>query len=104
MNRKTMLARLKAGEDPLELSIEKWRDIVDGKGRDSGESNCALCETHKEGYRVNCEECRIYIETGQHSCDGTPQERYVWAKGKEKEELARAELEFLKSLRKEATP
>ena len=57
MTREEMLKRLDAGEDPLDLSIEKWRDIVKHlngivkfgeydwrieKGRD----NCALCETH----------------------------------------------------------
>jgi len=55
MTRDEMLKRLKAGEDPLELSIQKWRDIVEGKGEDLGINNCALCEKFE-----NCQACFNY--------------------------------------------
>ena len=88
MNRKEMLARLKKGEDPLELSIEKWQDIVDGKGSDYGHLDCALCETHE------CSECPI------GDCVGTPYDAYWQATStKQRKKAAKAELEFLKSLR-----
>ena len=95
MNRKDMLKRLEAGEDPLELSIEKWRDIVDGKGCDYGSNNCALCEIVD-----HCYSCPVNVVTEQE-CYGTPYYEYVYAPTEEiKKEAALAELKFLLSLRK----
>jgi len=110
-----MLARLKKGEDPLELSIEKWQDIVDGKGRNFGDKNCALCEvdfiaeeTNDEDYLHQCQTCIIFKKTGQEGCNETPYTNYSNAKKANEnpkilKELAKEELEFLKLLRKEAT-
>lgn len=96
MNRKQMLARLKKGEDPLELSIEKWQDIVDGKGRDYGYKNCALCETYFE-----CKGCPIDTGRQPFGCWGTPYDNYQYANStRARREAASKELEFLKSLRK----
>jgi len=95
MNRAEMLRRLKAGEDPLELSIEKWQDIVDGKGRNSGAKNCALCEA------LHCGKCSVSDKTGLPSCEGTPYMEFVLCSTKsERLRCAKEELEFLKSLRK----
>lgn len=92
MKRKEMLARLAKGEDPLELSIEKWQDIVDGKGRDYGITNCALCATH-----FLCDNCPV------EDCYDTPYHDYEKATStKARKEAAKKELEFLESLRKEA--
>ena len=44
MDRSEMLERLEKGEDPLDVAIKKWEDIVDGTGVDKG--NCALCEVY----------------------------------------------------------
>ncbi len=98
MNRSEMLRRLAAGEDPLELSIEKWQDIVDGKGKNGASDNCALCEKY-----VICDVCLIFKKTGK-CCDSTFYGDYILAlalgKKDEAESFAQKELEFLKSLRK----
>ena len=43
MNRKDMLSRLKAGYDTIDVSLEKWYGVRDGKGDDG---DCALCHVH----------------------------------------------------------
>ena len=94
MNRTEMLRRLKAGEDPLELSIEKWQDIVDGKGRNNGSENCALCQM------FSCRVCPIKKKTG-FACSGTPYFHFGHSHTKlDRLHWAKKELEFLKSLRK----
>jgi len=98
MNREEMLARLKKGEDPLELSIEKWQDIVDGKGEELGEDNCALCQVSK----VICSDCPVFKKTKQEACCGTPYSDFTSTyEEDERKKLAKKELAFLKSLRKE---
>jgi len=67
MERGEMLARLKKGDDPLDISIDKWRSIVNGKGVDSAAKNCALCETYGEvkgGPYPSCGDCPAYSESG----------------------------------------
>ena len=105
MNRKQMLARLKKGEDPLELSIEKWQDIVNQKRKNPnfGERNCALCEEYGKN---NCEGCPVYLKTKAIGCANTPYEDYYeeYEYGEKDHKtlaaLAQKELEFLKTLRK----
>jgi len=46
MNENEMKERLAKGEDPLELSILKWEDIVYHGGEDMGFQNCALCDVY----------------------------------------------------------
>jgi len=61
MNREDMLRRLGEGEDALELSIEKWQDIVDGKGVDNGHYNCALCRTYDvANTKTKCGGCPLF--------------------------------------------
>ena len=105
MNSREMLARLKKGEDPLELSIEKWEDIVNQK-RKSGsfsERNCALCAVYGEKY---CKGCPVYQKTEAIGCANTPYEDYYveyYYGDKDYKTLtaiAKKEVEFLKSLRK----
>lgn len=96
MNRSEMLKRLEAGEDALELSIEKWQDIVDGKGKNYDSLNCALCESIP-----TCKLCIIFKKTGESDCEETPYEKYDEAHTtKQRKKYALEELEFLKSLRK----
>ena len=100
MNRQEMLERLAKGEDPLELSIQKWQDIVDGKGQDEGDLNCALCEEYSP---KDCEGCPIREKTGKSDCADTPYFGYQDKMTKPaKLRWAKKELEFLKSLRKKA--
>jgi hypothetical protein len=58
MDRETMLKRLEAGYEPIDISIEHWLDIKkawkNGNYAPFGSSNCALCETNKENGCVNC--------------------------------------------------
>ena len=104
-----MLRRLQAGEDPLDLSIEKWQDIVDCVDRirqveefpkelEEGEANCALCETY-----LGCEGCPIRERTESRSCLGTPYYRFrmAWHDGAiwTMRLAAREMLEFLKHLK-----
>jgi hypothetical protein len=97
MDRKEMLERLEAGENPLEVSIQKWQDIVDGKGKNDGAFNCALCLTFR------CKDCPVTVKTGGHSCHHTPYYYYILAEERGDKELMRKyaleELIFLKSLR-----
>ena len=101
MKVREMRKRLDAGEDALELSIEKWQDIVDGTGEELEDKNCALCKLYnkkEENEESNCLPCPIYKRTGKKYCQNTPYEEYYCypIRGKKK---AEAELEFLKSLR-----
>jgi hypothetical protein len=101
MNREEMLQGLKDGKDPLELSIQKWQDIVkqieDGILPDYcgvDRSNCALCEVYDID---DCARCPSY------SCSKTPYHQFMLAmEAKDKVSMltqARLELEYLKCLR-----
>ena len=100
MDRKEMLARLKKGEDPLEVAIQKWQDIVEGKGKDHGGVNCALCKVHED-----CEACPVFEKTKEWDCLETPYVAYRKAIEADQSDkilkaIAKKELEFLKALRK----
>ena len=106
MKEKEMIERLEAGEDPLELSIEKWQDILDGTGEELGDQNCALCV--KFGHNIDCDGCPI-AEDGYIDCQGTMYVPYRRALHERLEsnsddktaelDAAKKELEYLKSLR-----
>ena len=111
MNREEMLKRLKAGEDPLDLSIEKWKDIVDclnqiqqveefGEELEAGRDNCALCEVYR-----NCHLCPVSEWTHKKGCVGTPYDDFKLVRRvgdlKTMRIAAEQELEFLISLKKE---
>ena len=102
-------------EQAIQLSIEKWEDIVNGEGIDEGGFNCALCKQ----YFFFCvaddaSKCPIYELTGKVNCDGTPYEKWLNHQRKLHPEaihikrvecntckrLAKKELEFLRSLLK----
>lgn len=103
MEREDMLRRLENGEDPLELSIEKWQDIVDGKGEDEENSNCALCEKYQTNIppiyylQEACKGCPVFQKTKKRFCRDTLYHYYQYSKSTED---AIEELNFLKSLRK----
>lgn len=116
--------------EALEGSIAKWQAIVDGSGVDDGGANCPLCAEFADQVDPDhgpddegdlspdaamCHGCPVKATTGQWGCNGTP---YMdWAKTVEfslsleglvrraesdaDRALARAELEFLQSLRPE---
>jgi len=115
MKREDMERRLEEGEDPLELSIEKWKDIINGDGYDHGSGNCALCSVYYNG-PTNCENCPVCIATGHSNCEETPYDNYEDSLGgdpvtinearridakraRNMLKVAKKELEFLKSLR-----
>lgn len=99
-----MLRKLEAGEDPLELAIQKWQDIVDDKGENQGTANCALCQKYFTAEHVNCGGCPVFAKTGVEGCADTPyeelEEMSEEAYYNPPKKIAIAELEFLKSLRK----
>ena len=105
MNRKDMLRRLEAGENALELSIQKWQDIVNGEGKDDYRDICALCEVHrlsreeeyKHSYSIACDNCPVKLKTGKPFCQNSP-----WSETRSSfsKMPAKLELDFLKSLRK----
>jgi hypothetical protein len=97
----------------LEGSIAKWAAIVGGTGEDNGVDNCPLCDLFINGDDddSDCEGCPVALKVKERGCYGTP---YTdWASHQRKgyemmpwkaatlyeKGLARAELEFLKSLR-----
>lgn len=119
---------MSCGGNPLELSISKWADIVNGVGTDDGRDSCGLCiaasvlakVSHFELFQGTiyfhslCDFCLIEKVTGQRYCGGTPYEKWCdhitsvhnteIYKAKEVlcdvcRELGLEELEFLKSLR-----
>jgi len=113
LDRREMLKRLYGkGEDPLELSIRKWEDIYDAIKRcrkyipetigklEDGIHNCALCEI---AFDSGCGSCPVAQSTKSRSCIGTPYWAFTNALRKSDlyglKRAARAEIEFLKSLR-----
>ena len=77
MNRDQMLDALRAGEDPLEVTIRKYRTLPsllddDGglpKGHKPHGENCALCEKH---YRSRREGDEDYCGPGDVKCGDCP--------------------------------
>ena len=111
MKREEMLRRLERGEDPLDLSIQKWQDIVEclqkirsvrefDEDLEQGGNNCALCEVFPD-----CEGCPVYEKTGQLLCDGTEYYRFrlAWRRGDlwTMRDAAEKELNFLRNLQHE---
>jgi hypothetical protein len=93
----------------LEGSIKKWKKIVAGKGVDDGSDNCPLCFLFAEG---DCEGCPVAEGPGGCGCEESPY--HYWADHQDTEHesdfprkvlcpeckrLAKAELNFLISLR-----
>lgn len=83
----------KSVDELIDMSIQKWRDIVAGEGTDLGTKNCALCMRF---YKKWCSGCPISVKTGMGQCLNTPHEEYCKT-GDIAD--AREELEFLKSLK-----
>lgn len=90
----------------LKGSIKKWEKIVAGKGDDMGWFNCPLCLKFSENF---CKGCPVSDKTGVVNCRETPYGKWVRSFGKrivyplgantpKRVELAKEELEFLKSL------
>ena len=98
MTHKNMLKRLQKGDDPLKVSIEKWKDIVAGTGKDLGRWNCALCNRF---YADDCLFCPVRQRTDKPCCHGTPYEDWGQRKSMLYHSLIAAyrELDFLKSLK-----
>ena len=79
MNHKEVVRRMEAGEKPIDLSIEKWEQILEGTGRDKCGSNCALCQYHNNLHAyTSCffgdDKCVLYkyesITRGGGGCGG----------------------------------
>jgi len=122
MKREEMSVRLECGEDPLELSIQKWRDIVHhlehiksfdeyDDSLERGSLNCALCEVHS-----SCLDCPIVTQAKCHTsnsadgrkyglCRHTPYYEFLAAVARQDVDAMRAtakkELQFLNQLQTE---
>jgi len=70
MRREQMRKGYNNGEDPLDLSIEKWQDIVDGVGINEQASNCALCHdaSIRNSNPIDCRGCPIYEKKKIDGC------------------------------------
>jgi len=96
--------RLRNGEDPLKLAIEKWKRIVDGTGEDLKGNNCALCIAYREK-DLCCTGCPVSQKVDSFGCDGTPYIEYLETKTADPNntelihKLAMEELAFLESLK-----
>lgn len=103
--------------DALDKSIEKWEKIVkDRRSVDNGVDNCALCQKYvKLSFpRYICTDCPVKLHTGKDFCKESPYAMwtihqqlahrdslpYRRQKGcKTCDEIAQAELDFLRSLK-----
>ena len=88
----------------LRGSISKWEAIVEGHGQDDGVLNCPLCAVF---HHNECWGCPVMERTGSSGCldspyvdvPSTPINDYANPVAREyARELARAELDFLRSL------
>ena len=69
MNQKEMDKRLKAGEAPIDLAIENWRDRLD---HEHEWADCPLC-TVLEAKDKGCEDCPVVTTgLGEEGCEETP--------------------------------
>jgi hypothetical protein len=97
--------------EALRGSIRKWEAIVAGTGIDAGADNCDLCGQfntfYLQGGKCTCFGCPVQTATGKHGCRGSPYEEYEDISSDDLDDadldeklkaLARAELDFLKSL------
>lgn len=89
----------------LKGSIAKWEAIVAGTGTNGGTSDCPLCKLYNvnRSFVDQCGGCPVMDRTGMKRCIGSPYLRYEEAEddGEDEEkleELAKAELDFLRSL------
>jgi hypothetical protein len=94
----------------LDKSIRKWTRIVRGEGVDKGVENCALCKLFwLPTSGTICAGCPVFLKTGSPYCDDSPYvewenyfqpgDRPFRVTDDKSLELAKAVLEFLKSLR-----
>ena len=92
----------------LQGSIEKWEKVAAGTEEDKGKFDCPLCH---EFLNKNCEGCPVAENAKDTNCKGTPYEEWdehhlikhgflhrVVPDCPECFRLAKAELDFLKSL------
>lgn len=102
----------------LDLSILKWKKIVNEDGVDKGSTNCALCQEFIEDNLWVCEGCPVKEKTGRLGCQDTPWEEWhnhhvmnhgfdpksqmeLRVECPECKKLALKELKFLESLKEE---
>ena len=108
----------RSGAEALDGGIVKWQGIVDGTGIDRGEADCTLCLKYPSS---SCRGCPVNAETNRRGCRGSPFQSWVnhhlvehtsmesqEFTGRRRipgcskcTEIAQAELDFLKGLRKE---
>jgi hypothetical protein len=69
MDRIEMMKRIESGESLIDITIDKWKDVVNGTGFCLGMNNCALCYVYANN---RCENCLIRKFTGFANCDNTP--------------------------------
>ena len=72
MNREDVGAGLEAGEKPIDLAIQKWREIKAGIGEDKGGENCALCVTY------DCDDCPLCKYWEDWQCDTEDSPYHIW--------------------------
>lgn len=75
MTAQELNCRLAAGEDPLELSIEKWERVILNHYKAStyrtdyiGADNCGLCVAYAKTTPSCCEGCPLVKIEGGHCC------------------------------------
>ncbi len=100
--------------EALNGSIEKWKKVVAGTGKDNANSNCPLCQLYK-GDPNFCNPCPVKAVTQKSGCMDTPYDKWDSHQGGVHssefprkiecgvcEDIAKKEVEFLKSLLPEA--
>lgn len=99
--------------EALRGSIAKWEGIAAGTEIDQGSENCPLCRLFYES--AFCAGCPVMARTGHSDCTGSPYDQWhianPWPRDEDgnrvynrpattdqHREIARAEVDFLKSL------
>ena len=96
-------------EEAWEITLSKWELLAQEerpiKVHDGGTNTCGLCYLYRGWHSPDgstCERCPIYLHTGKIECQGTPYMRYKdrGLSPKEAHEIAKEELDFLRSIKK----
>ena len=100
-------AKNKTDKELLDLSIEKWRAIIEflEEGEEVtniGRNSCPLCKKYNILFSQRCSDCPIGRDTSQSGCKGTPYQNYEFdardTLDSDDLEGARAELDYLQEL------
>lgn len=128
MKRDEMISLIESGKNPIDVTIMKWKDMLNNDGSNLNHKNCALCYEYvcseleylegeeKEAYLKLDTVCPIAKVTGYDNCNDTPYIAFVGHVAlckhciehtefvnycSEAKELIKLEIEFLETLKRQ---